>query len=69
MRSAELPRAAQPFAGFAHSLRRHGFSVAPEQSLAFMQAVSLLGPKSMADIHVAALATRSNTKLIIFDIA
>ena len=57
MRSAELPRAAQPFAGFAHSLRRHGFSVAPEQSLAFMQAVSLLGPKSMADIHVAALAT------------
>ena len=54
---AELPEAARPFAGFARHLGRHGFAVAPEQAIAFMRSVTLLGPKSMADIRLAALAT------------
>jgi uncharacterized protein with von Willebrand factor type A (vWA) domain len=52
-----LPRAARPFAGFARHLRRFGFPVAAEQAIAFMQGVTLLGPRSMEDIRQAALAT------------
>jgi uncharacterized protein with von Willebrand factor type A (vWA) domain len=55
--SRPLPRAASPFLGFGRLLRRFGFAVAPEQVAAFMQAVTLLGPRSMVDIHEAALAT------------
>lgn len=52
-----LPRAAAPFLGFARLLRRHAFAIAPEQVTSFMQAVTLLGPRSMNDIREAALAT------------
>ncbi|MER9583285.1 VWA domain-containing protein [Mesorhizobium sp. M0276] len=52
-----MPRAATPLLAFARLLRRYGFGVAPEQVSAFMQAVALLGPRSMADIREAALAT------------
>ncbi|MBZ9675749.1 vWA domain-containing protein [Mesorhizobium sp. ES1-1] len=52
-----LPRAAQPFLHFGRLLRRYGFAVAPEQVSGFMQAVTLLGPRSMGDIRQAALAT------------
>jgi len=52
-----LPRAAAPFLGFGRLLRRYGFAVAPEQVTCFMQAVTLLGPRSMAGIREAALAT------------
>jgi uncharacterized protein with von Willebrand factor type A (vWA) domain len=55
--SRSLPRAAAPLLGFGRLLRRFGFAVAPEQGAAFMQAVTLLGPRSMADIREAALAT------------
>jgi uncharacterized protein with von Willebrand factor type A (vWA) domain len=55
--SENLPPAAAPFFGFARLLRRHGFAIAPEQVTGFMQAVTLLGPRSMADIREAALAT------------
>lgn len=54
--SPALPRAAAHFLGFGRLLRRFGFAVAPEQGAAFMQAVTLLGPRSMNDIHEAALA-------------
>jgi uncharacterized protein with von Willebrand factor type A (vWA) domain len=54
-----LPRAAAPFHGFARLLRRHAFRIAPEQVSVFMQAVTLLGPRSMEDIRQAALATLS----------
>ncbi|BCG93665.1 vWA domain-containing protein [Mesorhizobium sp. 131-2-1] len=58
MRRAEnLPRAAAPFLGFAMLLRHHAFAIAPEQATSFMQAVTLLGPRSMNDIREAALAT------------
>ncbi|MER8575676.1 VWA domain-containing protein [Mesorhizobium sp. M1338] len=52
-----LPRAAAPLLGFGRLLRRYGFAIAPEQVSGFMQAVTLLGPRSMADIREAALAT------------
>jgi uncharacterized protein with von Willebrand factor type A (vWA) domain len=52
-----LPRAAAPLLGFGRLLRRYGFAVAPEQVAGFMQAVTLLGPRSMVDIREAALAT------------
>jgi uncharacterized protein with von Willebrand factor type A (vWA) domain len=55
--SRPLPREAAPLLGFGRLLRRFGFVVAPEQGAAFMEAVTLLGPRSMADIREAALAT------------
>lgn len=57
MRETSLPRAAAPLLGFGRLLRRFGFAVAPEQISSFMQAVTLLGPRSMGDIREAALAT------------
>ncbi|MBS3649848.1 VWA domain-containing protein [Pseudaminobacter sp. 19-2017] len=51
-----LPPAAAPFLAFARLLRRNGFTVAPEQAIAFMQSVQLLGPRSMEDIRQAAYA-------------
>jgi len=53
----ELPRAARPLAGFAAFLRSFGFAVAPEQTVAFMASVTLLGPRSFGDIRRAAFAT------------
>lgn len=52
-----LPRAARPFVTFPALLRANGFAVAPEQTTAFLAAVGLLGPKSVADIRRAAHAT------------
>ena len=57
MLRGSLPRAAAPFLGFARHLRGFGFPASPEQVASFMQAVTLLGPRSMRDIHEAALAT------------
>ncbi|PBC12383.1 VWA domain-containing protein [Mesorhizobium sp. WSM3859] len=56
-RPENLSPAAAPFLGFARLLRDHAFPVAPEQVTSFMQAVILLGPRSMNDIREAALAT------------
>lgn len=52
-----LPRAAAPFVSFTTLLRRNGFAVAAEQTTAFLAAVGLLGPRSVADIRRAAHAT------------
>ncbi|WP_027167637.1 VWA domain-containing protein [Mesorhizobium sp. WSM3224] len=52
-----MPRPAAPFLGFARLLRDHAFAIAPEQVTSFMQAITLLGPRSMNDIREAALAT------------
>ncbi|MCX7303625.1 MAG: VWA domain-containing protein [Hyphomicrobiales bacterium] len=54
---AELPRAAKHFAAFVRYIRHFGFPVATQQAIVFMQAVTLLGPRSMEDIRQAALAT------------
>jgi uncharacterized protein with von Willebrand factor type A (vWA) domain len=53
----ELPRAARPFAEFADFLRGLGFAVAPEQTVTFMAATNLLGPRTIADIRRAAHAS------------
>ncbi len=52
-----LPRGVEPFVRFATLLRANGFAVAPEQTQAFIAAVGLLGPRSMVDIHRAAVPT------------
>jgi uncharacterized protein with von Willebrand factor type A (vWA) domain len=52
-----LPRAAAPFISFATLLRLNGFAVAPEQTAAFLAAIGLLGPRSVAEIRRAAHAT------------
>ena len=54
--SAELPRAAAPFVGFPAVLRAHGFAVATDQTVGFLQAIELLGPHSIEDIRRAGLA-------------
>ena len=52
-----MPRAAQPFLTFATLLRGNDFLVAPEQTVAFLAAIDLLGPSGITDIRRAAHAT------------
>jgi uncharacterized protein len=52
-----LPQAARPFVSFATRLRDNGFGVAPEQTQSFLAAVGLLGPRSIRQIRMAAVAT------------
>jgi len=51
------PRAARPFLAFVGLLRANGFSVAPDQTMTFLSAISLLGPRDPEDIRQAGLAT------------
>lgn len=51
-----LPRAARPFVSFVDLLRANGFAIAPEQTMAFLSAISLLGPRNPDDIRRAGLA-------------
>ncbi len=44
------------FVGFSGLLRRAGFSVAPEQTMAWLAAIELLGPEEINDIRRAARA-------------
>ena len=57
MRPAALPDAVAPFVAFATLLRANGFAVAPEQTTAFLSAITLLGPRSLDHIRRAAHAT------------
>jgi len=52
-----LPGAIRPFVAFAALLRANGFAVAPEQTTAFLSAITVLGPRSLDDIRRAAHAT------------
>jgi uncharacterized protein with von Willebrand factor type A (vWA) domain len=52
-----VPLGIQPFLKFVTVLRAHQFHVAPDQTQTFIEAVGLLGPRSMRDIHRAARAT------------
>ena len=45
------------FLGFTALLRRAGFAVAPEQTMAWLAAIELLGPQEIGDIRRAARAT------------
>jgi uncharacterized protein with von Willebrand factor type A (vWA) domain len=52
-----FPRALKPFVDFPALLRANGFPGSPDQTMAFIEAVGLLGPRDMADIYRAATAT------------
>ncbi len=45
------------FLGFTGLLRRAGFAVAPEQTMAWLAAIELLGPREVGDIRRSARAT------------
>jgi uncharacterized protein with von Willebrand factor type A (vWA) domain len=51
-----LPLAARPFVAFATLLRVNGFAVVPEQTTAFLSAITLLGPRGLHDVRSAAHA-------------
>ncbi|WP_159007524.1 VWA domain-containing protein [Bradyrhizobium sp. S69] len=53
----QLPRAARVFVSFAALLRANDFAIAPEQTIAFLAAIELLGPRSLDEIRRAGLAT------------
>jgi uncharacterized protein with von Willebrand factor type A (vWA) domain len=55
--SAKVPGAVRPLIGFAALLRGHGFMIAPEQTVSFLQAVELLGPRTIEHVRKAAVAT------------
>lgn len=51
-----LPAAIRPLVDFPPLLRANGFAVAPDQTIGFVEAVSLLGPNGIDDIRRASLA-------------
>ncbi len=51
------PGAVRPLVAFPTLLRQNGFAVAPEQTTSFLQAVDLLGPRSVEHLRKAAVAT------------
>ena len=53
----QLSHAARIFVSFAALLRANGFAIAPEQTTAFLEAITLLGPRGPEDIRQAGLAT------------
>ena len=54
--TASLPTGVRPFLEFPALLRAQGFAIAPEQTMGFVEAVGLLGPKNMDDIYQASRA-------------
>ena len=58
-RTVAMPAASRHLAGFPPFLRGFGFITSPEQTIAFLQAVELLGPRGIEDVRRAAVATLS----------
>ena len=54
-----IPAPARHLVGFPPYLRGFGFTTSPEQTVAFLRAVELLGPRSIDDVRRAAVATLS----------
>ena len=54
-----FPKAIQPFVEFPSVLRNHGFAVSPDQTIGFIEAVGLLGPRTIDDIYRSGLAMLS----------
>ena len=52
-----VPRGARPFHDFATLLRAEGFPIATDQTIAFLEGIALLGPRTMRDIYWAAWST------------
>src|SRR5689334_19292509 len=57
MSEADWTRSVASFLAFTALLRRAGFAVAPEQTMAWLAGIELLGPREMNDIRRAAHAT------------
>ena len=57
--SGAMPAPARHLAGFPPFLRGFGFTTSPEQTVAFLRAVELLGPRGIDDVRRAAVATLS----------
>jgi len=55
--SVKVPAAVRPLIGFPVLLRQHGFTIAPEQTMSFLEAVELLGPRTIEHVRKAAVAT------------
>ena len=55
--SPAIPAAARHLAAFPPFLRDFGFTVSPEQTVAFLASVELLGPRGIGDVRRAAVAT------------
>ena len=53
----DLARPVAHFLDFTSTLRRAGFAVAPEQTMAWLAGIDLLGPEEIGDIRRAARAT------------
>src|SRR5215468_3702158 len=53
----DIARPLAHFVAFTAILRRASFAVAPEQTMAWLAAIDLLGPEDMGDIRRAARAT------------
>ncbi|HEV7259253.1 MAG TPA: VWA domain-containing protein [Bosea sp. (in: a-proteobacteria)] len=54
---APVPPAARLFVAFPTLVREHGIAVAPEQTVSFLAAIELLGPRSLEHVRKAAVAT------------
>ena len=48
-----LPKVAAVLLGFPQMLRQHGFAVGPEQAMAFLRAIALLGPRNLDSLRRA----------------
>ena len=57
--SGAMPAPARYLAGFPPYLRGFGFTTSPEQTVAFLEAVELLGPGGIEEVRRAAVATLS----------
>lgn len=55
--NVRVPGAVRPLVAFPALLRSHGFMVAPEQTVSFLEAVELLGPRTIEHVRKAAVAT------------
>ena len=53
---SDVARTIAPFLAFAALLRRSGFAVAPEQIMAWLAAIEILGPTGIGDIRRSAHA-------------
>lgn len=52
-----LPAASRPFVAFPALLRDNGFAIAPDQTITFLEAITVLGPRSLEQVRQAAIAT------------
>lgn len=52
-----LPAASRVFVAFPALLRESGFAIAPDQTITFLEAITVLGPRSLEQVRMAAWAT------------